>query len=110
MSLPPALAFYLQIPNLGILQTTHYHILQIIRMACFHLQGRRLSLLLDLEYAKCRPPVLLIPNSLNLLHLYLPFLLDTTNLLGRTKSLGITSKLRSHGRYYHLSLAHDQSR
>jgi hypothetical protein len=100
MSFLRAQIFYLQIPHLGphLLQTSLCHILQIIRMAGFHLQGRRLSLRLDLEFAKCCPLILLIPTTLSLLHLYLPSLLDTTNLRGRTKFLGITCMHRSHGR------------
>ena len=114
MSLLGALVFYLQIPHLGprpyLLQTSLCHILQIIRMAGFHLQGRRLSLRLDLEFPKFRPLVLLILNTLSLLHLYLLSHLNTPNLRGRTKFLGITCMHRSHGRYYHLILAHGQSR
>lgn len=96
MSRQQTRAFYLQIPNMA-LQTSLCHILQIsphiqiiqmlalsliIRLADIHLQGHRLTLRLDLGFAKCRPLALLMLNILSLLRLYRLSLLNTTNLRG----------------------------
>ena len=110
MTLQRAQVFYLQIPHMGphLLQTFLCHILWIIliiRLSDINLQGRHLFLQLDLGFAKYRPFVHLILNILSLLHLYLLFLLDTTNLTGRTFP-EIICMHRSHNIYFHLSSAH----